>query len=115
LGAQVLISVWETRSDTRHASSAFLSLVVFGPVVMVTLTLVGLPLMALLRRFRAASVLGVTITSSVVVISLGRLAGENLLASFVVGCLLGTGFALAARFPLLRSASMRANYRWSGP
>lgn len=105
LGVLLLISVWDTR-NTQYPAVALLYVAAFGLILILLFTVLGLPLIALLRMFRFASVLGVTITGAVIAIPIGQIIGASLVQSVADGFLLAGGFSLAARLPLVRSTPL---------
>jgi hypothetical protein len=108
----VLVSLWDTRNDPRRVFT-ILYVIVFGPVVIVLLTLIGLPMIALLRRLRFASVLGVSATGAIVTMLLGTMFEPVYALSAAYGFLIAAGFSIAARLPLLMSEPLKPDTRWT--
>ena len=77
---------------------------VFGFLLLIFLTVIFLPLLALLRHAGLVSLLGVLCVSLVLAIGVGFIPGLSVLPSVVVGGILGFAFSIAARLPLLRSS-----------
>ena len=96
-------------SASAYAVELFLFYFIsLGTFTLVGLTVLGLPVLALLRRVRLLSALGLGLMAAIVCALLywrGAPAAEA-----VLGCLLlAAGFSLAARLPLVRSAQVPAN------
>ena len=127
-----------TRGDVTDAEAAqyFWGWYVFGlclvtPFVIFFLTVLGLPLLALLRRLRFASVAGGVAASLLVALCLSlfvtvldnqwchshlwKCSVANFTDTAILAGALALGFVLAARLPWWRSAPMPANNRWRGP
>jgi hypothetical protein len=150
LGALVVLAVYNyidtvdlshtkvTRGDVTAADAAryFWGWYVFGlclmtPFAIFFITVLGLPLLALLRRLRFASVLGALAASQLVALCLSlcvtfldnqwchahlwECSRSNFTSTAILAGALTLGFVLAARLPWCRSPPMSANNRWRGP
>jgi hypothetical protein len=81
------------------------------PLIFAAVTVFGLPLLALLRRIRLASLLGTLLVGQLAAATLARAFDTSLLDHSLWAAAVTGGFALGARLPWLRSPSMRVNYR----
>jgi hypothetical protein len=88
---------------------AALYFIVFGLLLIVMLTVIVLPIFALLRKFGWLSLLGIVCVGIVLSVTLGILFGGVVVPSALVGGTMSAAFSVAARLPLVRSGRMSAN------
>lgn len=113
LGIICMVSVicwWHSRDFTGKGATigwTLLNTAVFGPLVLILFTLLGLPVLALLRKLRFASVIGVSLSAAAIAELLALMLTEALWIFLIYGVLVGVGFSVAARLPLMRNKSVR--------
>jgi hypothetical protein len=88
---------------------AILAVLMFVPLLVLLLTIVGLPLIALLRRLGVASGVGFTLSCGLIGLLTGMVFDWTMWASALVAVVLAAAFSVGSRLPLLKSASMQAN------
>ena len=120
--ACVPVALWMSRDDARfkvenHYLTAETALryqlgwaltfyFLITPFVLLLITVAGLPTLALLRRVRLASIVGVFFACLVVVVGISLLLGAPSGEDAIMCIIVAAGFAAGARLPLFRS-SMR--------
>jgi hypothetical protein len=85
------------------------------PFMILFITVLGLPLLAALRRIGFASVLGALLSGQLVAACFSLCFSSDYISNAVLAGLLTMGFVLAARLPWLRSPAMPANQRLERP
>jgi hypothetical protein len=85
------------------------------PFMLILTTVVGLPILAALRRLQFASVLGVTLSALLLAAAISLWLSPDYLPNALLAGLIGVGFALPARLPWVRSSAMPANQRLERP
>lgn len=126
IAVAVAIAVWMTQGQLRwglefgsyrkeaafeYAVELFLFyLVTFGVLVVFVLTVVGLPLLALLRRLNFNSIVGVIFLSLVVSAGISWLLDASIIEVAAVCIVVAVGFACGAKLPLCRSRVCRLTH-----
>ena len=103
LGALLLISILLEGPERRLEIAIFYTFPVFGILLIVFLTVLFLPILALLRKLGFASILGVVGVGIGVAGGVGLFFGGPFLSLALVGGILALAFSVAAKLPLTRS------------
>jgi hypothetical protein len=103
LGALLLVCVFLAGPERRVEVAVFYFFPVFGMLLVAFLTLLFLPILALLRRFGFASALGVVGAAAGVAGSIGLAFDGAFFSSMLGGAILALAFSVAANLPLVRS------------
>lgn len=125
LAAALVVSAWMTRGQltfglesgnyAKEAASSyavglflyyFIALAFF---VILLLTVVGLPVLAGLRRMRLASTTGAALAAALIATLLALWWHAAIVESIAIWTLVAVGFSLAARLPPVQSHAMRTN------